>query len=298
LTDLLAPLVVALTHTGFHGTFPVDRRRWAGLLESPTGSAEELEQRILASPDPEVRRSLEALDVVRLELARLAGEGVWTVTWFDSGYPARGRERLGAKGPPVLFGIGEVALLGRPYAAILGSRNASPHAIHFAESCAIAASGKGWGVVSGGARGVDVAGAVASCRSKGFSLAVCADALSQTYRKLLRAGCEPERLGAITVNHPDSGFSVGQAMGRNKLVYASAEVAIVAACEHGSGGTWAGAIEALRAGAPPVAVWTGAGSPDGNAKLAEAGAVAVQFPPEALEMRSPQAQAGLFGPER
>ena len=42
-----------------------------------------------------------------------------------------------------------------------------------------------------------------------------------------------------------------------------------------TGGTWAGATEALRRGFGAVAVWTGDGAGEGNPMLAERGAVPV-----------------------
>lgn len=47
---------------------------------------------------------------------------------------------------------------------------------------------------------------------------------------------------------PDAGFSVGNAMSRNKLIYALSEATVIVAATEGSGGTWAGAVEALEKG--------------------------------------------------
>ena len=51
---------------------------------------------------------------------------------------------------------------------------------------------------------------------------------------------------------PTTGFSVGTAMGRNKLIYGLAEFAVVVSNDHQTGGTWAGAVEALKGGWCPV----------------------------------------------
>ena len=63
--------------------------------------------------------------------------------------------------------------------------------------------------------------------------------------------------------------------GRNKLIYGLAQVTLVVASDLDSGGTWAGATEALRRGFGAVAVWTGEGAGAGNAALVERGAMAV-----------------------
>ena len=64
-------------------------------------------------------------------------------------------------------------------------------------------------------------------------------------------------------------------MGRNKLIYAFSDVAVVVSSAEGSGGTWTGAIEALKGGWVPVVVRSGPGVPPGNAALLARGASAL-----------------------
>lgn len=64
-------------------------------------------------------------------------------------------------------------------------------------------------------------------------------------------------------------------MGRNKLVYALSRLTLVVASEVGKGGTWSGAVEALKIGAGPVGVWQGPGRGPGNDKLIEKGAAPI-----------------------
>ena len=49
----------------------------------------------------------------------------------------------------------------------------------------------------------------------------------------------------------------------------------VVSADEGSGGTWAGAVEALERGYGRVAAWVGAGARDGNHALVGRGAVPV-----------------------
>ncbi len=74
---------------------------------------------------------------------------------------------------------------------------------------------------------------------------------------------------------PDTPFQAGNAMGRNKIIYALSRVTFVASSDKGSGGTWAGAKEALDKRYAPVAVWAGKGARDGNEELARRGATPV-----------------------
>jgi predicted Rossmann fold nucleotide-binding protein DprA/Smf involved in DNA uptake len=61
-------------------------------------------------------------------------------------------------------------------------------------------------------------------------------------------------------------------MGRNKLIYAMSTATLVVECQEGSGGTWAGAVEALRRRTAPIIAWTGAGASSGNRALVSRGA--------------------------
>jgi predicted Rossmann fold nucleotide-binding protein DprA/Smf involved in DNA uptake len=80
-------------------------------------------------------------------------------------------------------------------------------------------------------------------------------------------------LALVTPYAPGAGFSVGAAMGRNKLIYALADYALVIASDVDKGGTWAGATEALKARWIPVFVLDGLQSPEGNRQLLQKGAV-------------------------
>jgi predicted Rossmann fold nucleotide-binding protein DprA/Smf involved in DNA uptake len=70
-------------------------------------------------------------------------------------------------------------------------------------------------------------------------------------------------------------------MGRNKIIYALAEFALVIASDMGKGGTWAGALENLRAGWTPLFVYTGNDAPEGNMALRDAGAYPFTLPEDA-----------------
>ena len=81
-------------------------------------------------------------------------------------------------------------------------------------------------------------------------------------------------LTLIAVKHPAAGFSVGDAMGRNRLIYALAEAGVVVASGE-SGGTRAGALENLKAGWVPLFVRDDSDAPDGNRELLDAGGLPI-----------------------
>lgn len=74
---------------------------------------------------------------------------------------------------------------------------------------------------------------------------------------------------------PDSPFSVGNAMGRDKLIYALSDVTVAVAADQGSGGTWSGATEAMKGRYCRVAVWRDPGEGPGNEALADMGATPI-----------------------
>jgi len=83
------------------------------------------------------------------------------------------------------------------------------------------------------------------------------------------------KLVLLTPYAPTAGFSVGAAMGRNKVIYGLAGFAAVVSSDHQTGGTWAGALEALKGGWCPVLVRDGDGVPRGNKELLKLGAIAL-----------------------
>ena len=103
---------------------------------------------------------------------------------------------------------------------------------------------------------------------------------------------------------PNSPFSVGKAMGRNKLIYALSAVTVAVAADRGSGGTWSGATEALKGNYCRVAVWRGSGEGPGNEALEQKGALpitsanqvnAILSDPQREKVESPHSeQAALF----
>jgi predicted Rossmann fold nucleotide-binding protein DprA/Smf involved in DNA uptake len=74
---------------------------------------------------------------------------------------------------------------------------------------------------------------------------------------------------------PLAPFNVGNAMARNKLIYGHAIATVVVSSSDGSGGTWAGATEAIKRGYGRVLVRDGDNVPGGNKRLIGLGGVAV-----------------------
>lgn len=233
------------------------------------------------------------LDPARLEglLARGAelalaveqwqNKGMWILCRCDEEYPSRLRERLGKQAPPLLHGFGEQSLLTTGGLAMVGSREVDGVGAAWAEEVARRAAGQAIAIISGAARGVDQIAMRAALAEEGSAVGVLADSLLPTAlrpdaRDALRSG----RLVLLSPYHPSAGFSIGNAMGRNKLIYSLADWACVVSADVRKGGTWAGAEEELRRESHvPVFVRLDGDAPPGNRELLALGALPFPLPP-------------------
>jgi predicted Rossmann fold nucleotide-binding protein DprA/Smf involved in DNA uptake len=219
---------------------------------------------------------LERMGSMTLELENIFSRGMWVVTRVDELYPAKLRETLKHQAPTVLFGAGDVALLTRGGVAVIGSRNIDEAGTSFAREAGRKIAESGFPVISGGARGTDRLAMEGALQSDGFAIGALADSLEATIRKAdVRDFVINGRLALLTPYSPTAGFSIGAAMGRNKVIYGLADFAIVVSSDYQTGGTWAGASEALKANWCPVFVRESPDVPKGNRELARLGAVAL-----------------------
>lgn len=275
------------------GPKPLTPREWAELtvalgrskLEVADNllglSAQDLEQQLDVPAEHAERLAglLERGGGLALELERLESLGIWALTCVDADYPQRWLERLGKSAPPVLFGSGSRRLLNKPGLAVVGSRDANDTAQAAAQFAGQAAAECGWTLISGGARGIDQIAMAASLDSEGQVIGLLADSLERTIRgPEVRHHLASESLTLATSYAPSAGFSVGNAMGRNKLIYALAEYAVVVSSDAEKGGTWAGATEALQQRWCPVFVCAADDLPDGNRLLIKRGARSLPWP--------------------
>lgn len=246
-----------------------------------------------------VARLIDAATAFAFQLDELEQSGLRVVSSVDDAYPGALVERLGDKAPPMLYVAGDPPLLGRSLLGVVGSRDVAPEGAAVATAAAEAAAQHGLGLVSGGAKGVDRLAMTAALGAGGVAVGVLAESLVRAVRDGdARRAVADEQLCFITPYKPTAGFSVANAMGRNKLIYALSQATLVVAADREEGGTWAGATEALRIGSAPVLVWSGPGGGPGNAALIERGGIAVSdveemFPLPAAEQVSEPSQRQL-----
>ena len=214
-----------------------------------------------------------------IELERLASIGIHVVTRADSDYPGRYRQRLKESAPSILFYSGEITLLGQPGIAVVGSRHLDEAGQSCAEFVGNTCGLSGKVLYSGGAKGVDTLSMNAALDARGTAVGILADSLEKTIRNSeLRLALGRRDLCLATPYSPNAPFSVGTAMGRNKLIYTLADYAIVVASDAGKGGTWAGATEALKKKWLPVFVLDHSAMPEGNKMLIQKGALPIPHP--------------------
>ncbi len=206
-----------------------------------------------------------------LELERLAARGIWVVTRADEAYPPLLKERLRGQAPPVLFGAGPPASLQLPSIAIVGSRDVDDEGLEFASSLGQRCAEAGFAVVSGAARGVDLTAMHGALSYGGPAVGITVDPLERLVQRAeLRSAVADELLTLATPFHPSARWYAGNAMRRNRLIYALSQAAVVVASSPEKGGTRAGARENLEAGWVPLHVRDDGGA--GNSRLISEGA--------------------------
>jgi predicted Rossmann fold nucleotide-binding protein DprA/Smf involved in DNA uptake len=209
-----------------------------------------------------------------IALEKLDHCGIWTITGVGQGYPERLRARLRDSAPVVLHGVGDVSLLDTDGVGVVGSRDISEEGSRVARAIAQTAVRSGLPVVSGAARGVDQDAMDGAFEVGGQVVGVLADALERAVsRPGTRRGVVDGQVCLVTPYPPAAPFSVGNAMGRNKIIYGLSRCTVVVTSDHQTGGTWAGAAEAVKNHYGRVVSWTGAGSGAGNSDLVKRGAV-------------------------
>lgn len=230
--------------------------------------------------------------------------GIWIVSRADPDYPVRLKAKLKKQAPPVLYGCGDRALLERGGLCIVGSRKVDDAISEFVKDAAQLAAQSGYSVVSGGAKGVDLIAMRSALEVDGTVVGALAENLSRAVvSPLFREPIKRRDVTLVSAVDPNAGFNVGNAMSRNKLIYAFADAGLVANSDYEKGGTWAGATEQInRLKCCPVYVRTTDRTPKGNKALIERGAFPWPEPKDvaamsALMEKKPQNSVGIEAKE-
>jgi DNA protecting protein DprA len=151
--------------------------------------------------------------------------------------------------PPVLYTKGNDRLLNERAVAVVGSRQASPFSLEFADRIADKVVKEDSVIVSGFAQGVDKQALDSTLGHHGRSIIVLPQGI-MTFSSGLKQYYQHIWEGDVLVLStflPKARWSTALAMARNPIIYGLAEEIYVAECQE-KGGTWAGAIDGLRKG--------------------------------------------------
>ena len=228
----------------------------------------------------QVERLLDRGAALGLMVERWTSGGMWIISRGDEKYPARFKSYLQHAAPPIIYGVGDQSSLQKGGLAIVGSRHSSEENMDFAQRLGGVCAKQKIQVISGAAKGIDSESMMAAINEAGFAVGILAEGLGRAavaaaYHDAIIEG----RLTLISSYEPESRWFAFTAMERNKLIYALADAAVVVASSDEQGGTWSGAVEALKQGQIPIYVKASGEVSSGNRKLIEAGGQ--EFPSEA-----------------
>ncbi len=193
-----------------------------------------------------LKRLLERGFQLSQALERWQTRSIWVCSRADDAYPKRLKARLREDAPAVLYGCGDRSWLDSGGLAVVGSRHVDAHLAERTMGIGRLAAMAGRTIISGGARGIDQAAMHGALEAGGKVVGVLADSLEKAaLRRDQRNELLDGRLVLVTPYDPNAGFNVGNAMQRNKLIYAFSDAALVVSSDLNKGGTWAGATEQL-----------------------------------------------------
>ncbi|HEX9939349.1 MAG TPA: DNA-processing protein DprA [Longimicrobium sp.] len=146
---------------------------------------------------------------------------------FPSGVTRHGNE-FGL--PPVLFARGHLPLAHATGVAIVGSRTIEEDGIQFARGLAAELAGEGLNVVSGFAKGADMAGHTGSLRASGTTtVALSLGILNFEAKAEIKPLLTSTNTLVLSQFHPRARWMARNAMARNKLVCALSRAVVVVA---------------------------------------------------------------------
>lgn len=233
--------------------------------------------------EPRLQRLLGRGFLLSQVVERWQARAIWVVSRADAEYPRRLKARLREDAPAIIYGCGDMALLETGGLAVVGSRHVDDSLIDYTMNVGRLAARAGMTLISGGAKGIDQAAMRGALEAGGKASGVLADSLEKTtmnreHRNLLL----DRQLVLISPFDPSAGFNVGNAMQRNKLIYALADASLVVSSDLNKGGTWAGATEQLdKLKFVPVYVRSTGGSSPGLDALRSKGALPWPNPQDA-----------------
>ena len=232
---------------------------------------------VIASGRHDVSELLKRSGSVDYSISKMEGMGIKITTIMDEDYPQNLRKKLGDKCPPMLYYSGDPGINQHRFVGYVGSRNVDDADRAWTEKMVAKNMNNRYGVVSGGAKGIDVISTRHALSLGNYAIEFLADGLlkrimdptSINYilkgKSLLYSATSPHTKG-------NRNYFVASAMERNKFIYAQSSETVVVKSGLNEGGTWAGATDALKNNWCKVYVWDQKSYP-GNQALIERGGI-------------------------
>lgn len=216
-----------------------------------------------------------------MELESLNNDGIWVTTEYEETFPEKLADALGRKTPPFLYVAGEAENFDNDGIGFVGSRDADSVDKSHTRNLVNKVISEGYSIVSGGAKGIDETSEDEGLAQGGPVIEFPADGIETCLQdSAVREAVMNGNLTLASRYHPTASWSVGGAMGRNKLIHGFAEYTVVVRSGDESGGTWAGATENLDNNWSALVVCSHADDAPGNDKLIKKGGIPIN--PESM----------------
>lgn len=205
-------------------------------------------------------------DLLDRYLERAALKDCFPVSRLSQNYPQVLRHRLGLDSPGCLWAKGDISFLKSPMIALVGSRDLLPANYAFAREVGKQAALQGFILVSGNARGADLAAQDSCLAHGGIVISVVADRLDKC----------PLQKNVLYLSEDgfDLPFSAQRALSRNRIIHCLPQCVFVAQVQAHKGGTWSGASRNLHKGWSPVLCYND--GKEGTVALVALGAAAIR----------------------
>lgn len=214
---------------------------------------------ILGIDGDEIERITRLLDrnvSLSFALGNYQNIGINVITRADALYPKRLKKKLGNNCPPIFYCAGNLELLEKTYIGYVGARTVQADDINFTKATVGKTVSLGYGVVSGGAKGIDTISGTEALLKGSFVIEYLSDSLMKKLKKSdITRYIQNGSLLLMSVSKPDAAFHVGIAMMRNRYIYAQSNATVVVRSDLNKGGTWAGACENLQKNWCPTLCW-------------------------------------------
>lgn len=202
----------------------------------------------------------------------LKGIGIHIISKVDSTYPSTLKKKLKNDSPSILFYAGNIELLDYKMLGIVGTKTVDASSETFINEVVDEHVTVGFGIISGGSKGVEHLCELRALQNKGTVISVTSEGIKRTvrsveYRKYLMNG----QMLLLSEVLPDTTHRVLNSMNKNKYIYALSQYTIIVNSDYKKGVTWTGATENHQNKWSQSYVRIALDSPKGNQALHELG---------------------------